>query len=243
MIELIPAIDIIDGKAVRLSQGDYRKKTIYSAHPAELAKEWEDIGIKRIHLVDLEGAKSKHIVNYKTLEKIATQTNLVIDFGGGIKSEKDLSIAFDNGASMVTVGSIAATAPDLFSAWLHQYGSDKIILGADVKEETIAIHGWKEESNLALFPFLEKNIADGVQQIICTDIEQDGMLQGPSIALYKKIMKHYPTCHLIASGGVSKIEDIYALETAGIPAVIVGKAIYEERISLKELKQLINSSL
>ncbi len=239
MIELIPAIDIIAGKCVRLSQGDYKSKKVYNDSPVEVAKEFEANGISRIHIVDLDGAASHHIVNYRILEQIALQTSLTIDFGGGIKSDDDLKIAFDNGAQMVTVGSIAVKQPDLFLHWLNQYGNEKIILGADVKNKKVAVNGWKEDSAHKLLPFLNDYVHKGVYKVICTDISQDGMLQGPSIDLYKEILEHTPEIYLIASGGVSCIDDIIALEEAKIPAVIFGKALYEERISLKELSRFI----
>lgn len=236
MIELIPAIDIIDGKCVRLSQGDYNTKKVYGECPADMAKRFEDVGIKRLHVVDLDGAKASHIVNYKALESIASKTNLIIDFGGGLKTDDDLRIAFESGASMVTGGSIAVKNPNVFEGWLKKYGGDKIILGADVKERKIAVSGWIENTDVDLFEFLKDYISKGVSKVICTDIAKDGMLKGPSIELYKDILKEHPTLHLIASGGVSSMADIEALDRAGVPAVIFGKAIYEGRIKLKELK-------
>lgn len=236
MIELIPAIDIIDGKCVRLSQGDYNTKKVYGECPADMAKRFEDVGIKRLHVVDLDGAKASHIVNYKALESIASKTNLIIDFGGGLKTDDDLRIAFESGASMVTGGSIAVKNPNVFEGWLKKYGGDKIILGADVKERKIAVSGWIENTDVDLFEFLKDYISKGVRKVICTDIAKDGMLKGPSIELYKDILKEHPTLHLIASGGVSSMADIEALDEAGVPAVIFGKAIYEGRIKLKELK-------
>lgn len=239
MIELIPAIDIIDGKCVRLSQGDYSSKQIYHTHPVEVAKEFESYGIKRLHIVDLDGAASHHVVNYRILEQIASRTSLVIDFGGGIKSDEDLIIAFDNGAQMVTLGSVAVKQPELFSRWLTQYGNEKIILGADVKNEKIAIAGWKEESSQELMPFLENYRSKGISKVLCTDISRDGMLEGPSTALYQQIMSAYPDLYLIASGGVSCIDDILKLHEAGVPAVVIGKALYEGRISIKELSRYL----
>jgi phosphoribosylformimino-5-aminoimidazole carboxamide ribotide isomerase len=235
MIELIPAIDIIDGKCVRLSQGDYDTKKIYNENPLEVAKEFEAHGIRRLHVVDLDGAKSKHVVNYHTLEMIATRTSLVIDFGGGIKTDEDMLIAFENGAQMVTLGSVAVKNPDLFKKWLGQYGAEKIILGADAKNKRIAVSGWMEDSSQELIPFLHDYTKEGIYKALCTDISKDGMLQGPSIELYKEIMKEFPEMHLIASGGVSCLQDIIALEEAGIPAVIFGKALYEGRITMKDL--------
>jgi len=239
MIEIIPAIDIIDGKCVRLTKGDYNTKKVYNEDPVEVAKMFESYGISRLHTVDLDGAKSQHIVNYKVIEKIADHTSLVIDFGGGIKSDEDLDIAFQSGASMVTIGSVAVKKPDLFESWLKKYGDNKIILGADVKNGLISINGWKEEGNDELIPFLQNYIAKGVDNVLCTDISKDGMLQGPAIELYKSIMNLFPELHLIASGGVSCIEDIDALEAAGIPAVVFGKAIYEGKIKMEDLKKYV----
>ena len=235
MIELIPAIDIIDGKCVRLSQGDYNSKKTYNENPLEVAKSFEDHGIKRLHLVDLDGAKAQHIVNYKVLENIANNTNLVIDFGGGLKTDEDLRIAFESGASMVTGGSIAVKNPTIFESWIKTYGADKIILGADAKDKKIAVTGWLESTDCELIDFLGNYINKGVNKVICTDIAKDGMLQGPSTALYKEILESYPSLWLIASGGVSCMEDIIKLDEAGVPAVIFGKAIYEGKISLKQL--------
>lgn len=235
MIELIPAIDIIDGKCVRLSQGDYGTKKVYNENPLEVAKEFEAHGIRRLHVVDLDGAKSKHVVNYRTLEMIASRTSLIIDFGGGIKTDEDMLIAFENGAQMVTLGSVAVKNPDLFKKWLHQYGAEKIILGADAKDKRIAVSGWLEDSHQALIPFLHDYTQEGIYKVLCTDISKDGMLQGPSIALYREIMQAFPEMHLIASGGVSCLEDIIALDEAGIPAVVFGKALYEGRITMKDL--------
>lgn len=239
MIELIPAIDIIDGKCVRLSQGDYDSKKIYNENPVEVAKEFESYGITRLHVVDLDGAASQHIINYRTLENISAQTSLTIDFGGGIKSEGDLNIAFESGASLVTLGSIAVKEPELTGQWIDKYGSQKIILGADVRNRKIAVNGWKEDSTIQLMPFLESYINKGIHNVLCTDISCDGMLQGPATALYKEIMDDYPELHLIASGGVSCISDIIKLDEAGIPAVVFGKALYEGRISLKELSRYL----
>ena len=242
-IELIPAIDIIDGKCVRLSQGDYASKKIYNNNPVEVAKEFEAHGLQRLHVVDLDGAASKHIVNYKTLENIATKTSLVIDFGGGIKTDEDLAIAFDNGAQKVTLGSVAVKQPELFELWMQKYGSEKIILGADIKDGNIAISGWKENSQTELMPFLDSHIKNGVTQVLCTDISRDGMLEGPSISLYKSIMQRHPELHLIASGGVSGIDDILQLEEDGIPAVVFGKALYEGHIKLTDLDRFISNAL
>lgn len=235
MIELIPAIDIIDGKCVRLTKGDYDTKKIYNEDPLSVAREFESYGFKRLHVVDLDGARSKHVVNYRTLEKIAAQTNLVIDFGGGIKTDEDIRIATEHGAHMLTVGSIAVTQPDLFLHWLEELGSERIILGADTKNGKISINGWKENSSNELMPFLEKYISLGITQVLCTEISKDGTLQGPATTLYQSIMEKFPECRLIASGGVSSMNDLKDLNQAGIPAVVFGKAIYEEHISLEEL--------
>lgn len=239
MIEIIPAIDIIDAKCVRLSQGDYAQKKIYNENPLEVAKEFEANGIKRLHLVDLDGAKSSRIVNYKVLENIATHTNLTIDFGGGLKTDEDLRIAFESGASMVTGGSIAVKNRDVFLSWLKKYGSEKIILGADAKNENIAVSGWQEGTSLNLFDFLKGYVAEGVSKIICTDISKDGMLQGSNVDLYVKIKSQFPNLYVIASGGISSIDDILSLNDNGIDAVITGKAIYEGKITLKDLRNLI----
>ena len=239
MIELIPAIDIIDGKCVRLSQGDYDTQKVYNESPLEVAKEFEANGIRRLHVVDLDGAKSSHIVNYKVLDQLAGHTSLTIDFGGGIKTDEDLTIAFEYGAQMVTLGSIAVKNPDLFKSWLHKFGAEKIILGADVKDNRISVNGWKEESQQELLPFLDGYTQEGIRKVLCTDISRDGMLQGPSIDLYKQIMAQFPDMHLIASGGVSGLDDIIRLDEAGIPAVVFGKALYEGRITLKDLKRFM----
>ncbi len=232
---IIPAIDIIDGKCVRLTQGDYEQKKVYNEHPLEVAKAFESIGVRRLHLVDLDGAKKGAVVNWKVLEAIAGKTNLVIDFGGGIKTEDDLRIVYENGAELATIGSIAVKDPELFSGWVKKYGAGKIFLGADVKEEKIAVGGWLETTDLSVFDFLEGNIKQGVKHIFCTDIAKDGLLQGPSIDLYKKILERFPQIDFIASGGVSTMADVHALAEAGCSGVIVGKAIYEERISMEEL--------
>ena len=234
MIELIPAIDIIAGKCVRLTKGDYDQKTEYG-EPLEMAREFERIGFKRLHMVDLDGAKSKHIVNSKVLTQVTSETSLEVDFGGGIKTHTDIEAAFDAGAQMVTVGSIAVTQPNLFTWWLQKYGPDRMILGADVRNGKISINGWKEDSEEDLLPFLKKYINAGVKNVLCTEISKDGTLAGPAINLYKQVMDAYPQLHLIASGGVSSKEDIMALDAAGIPAVVFGKAIYEGKINLKAL--------
>ncbi|NDV68490.1 1-(5-phosphoribosyl)-5-[(5-phosphoribosylamino)methylideneamino]imidazole-4-carboxamide isomerase [Dysgonomonas sp. 25] len=239
MIEIIPAIDIIDGKCVRLSQGDYNEKKVYNEDPLEVAKMFEDAGIKRLHLVDLDGAKAKRIVNVGVLEKIAARTSLIIDFGGGVQSDEDIQAAFDAGASMVTGGSIAVRNKELFLGWLERYGNDKIILGADCKDHKIAVSGWQEETSLDIIPFIEGYKEQGIQKIICTDISKDGMLQGPSIQLYKEILSAFSGIYLIASGGVGCMQDIHDLEAAGVPAVILGKAIYENRVTMRELTTFV----
>lgn len=239
MIEIIPAIDLIEGKCVRLSQGDYEQKKVYNENPLEVAKMFENAGIRRLHLVDLDGAKANHIVNYAVLEKIATKTNLVVDFGGGLKSDDDLRIAFECGATMITGGSIAVKHPDIFLSWVKKYGAEKIILGADVRNTKIAVGGWQETTDTELFPFLENYISHGISKVICTDISKDGMLMGPSFELYDQMIKAFPEMYLIASGGVSSIDDIEQLQQKQLPAVIVGKAFYEGHISLDDLKNFI----
>lgn len=239
MIELIPAIDIIDGKCVRLSQGDYDRVKEYSASPADVAKEMEDHGIKRLHVVDLDGAKSKHVVNWRTLEQIANATDLVIDFGGGVKTDDDLRIVFDCGAQMVTGGSIAVKEPETFQRWLLKFGAERIILGADVKDGKIAVNGWQEGSDNELMTFLKHHTEQGVQKVICTEISKDGMLQGPAISLYQDILAQFPDMHLIASGGVSSMADVEALAEAKVPGVIFGKALYEGRITFKDIERFL----
>lgn len=237
MIELIPAIDIIDSKCVRLTKGDYDRKTIYNEDPVAQAKEFEALGFKRLHIVDLDGAKSHHIVNDDILKKITSETSLTIDFGGGIKTEEDIVKAFNAGASMVTIGSVAVTNPELFLSWLEKFGPDRIVLGADVRNGKISINGWKEDSSEDLLPFLEKYIKRGIKYVLCTEISKDGTLSGPAINLYKHIMESYPELHLIASGGVSCTKDILELQNEGIPAVVFGKAYYEGRIDITELQR------
>ena len=239
-IELIPAIDIINGQCVRLTKGDYEQKAVYG-QPLDMAREFERIGFQRLHVVDLDGAKSKHIVNSAVLQNITTETALTVDFGGGIKTDEDIEAAFASGAAMVTVGSIAVTQPDRFIAWLDKYGADRMILGADVRNGKISINGWKEDSEEDLLPFLRKYIDAGVRNVLCTEISKDGTLAGPAIDLYQRVMDTYPQLHLIASGGVSSINDIKALDAAGIPAVVFGKAIYEGKINLEELWALQNA--
>ena len=234
-IELIPAIDLIQGQCVRLTKGDYTQKKVYHDNPVEIAKQFERLGFKRLHVVDLDGAKSKHIVNDAVLSAITAETSLIVDFGGGIKTEEDIEKAFAAGASMVTVGSIAVTQPQLFIDWIKKYGADKLILGADVRNGKISINGWKEDSSEDLLPFLKQYIDKGIRNVLCTEISKDGTLQGPAIPLYQQMMAAYPQLHLIASGGVSCNEDIQALESAGIPAVVFGKAFYEGKIKVEEL--------
>lgn len=234
-MEIIPAIDIINGKCVRLTQGDYQQKKVYHENPVEVAKLFEASGIKRLHLVDLDGAKAKRIINHKVLEAIANQTTLHIDFGGGIKSNEDIRIAFESGAKQVTAGTIAVKDRNLFLEWLTKYGSDRIILGADVKGEYLAVSGWQETSSLLLFDFLKDYVQQGVKEIICTDISKDGLLKGPAIDLYTKILKQFPTLRLIASGGVANEKDVEQLKAMGCYGAIIGKAIYEEKIDLKKI--------
>lgn len=236
---IIPAIDIIEGKCVRLTEGDYSQKKIYNEHPLEVAKQFEDAGMKRLHLVDLDGAKAGKVQNWKVLETLAGKTNLTIDFGGGIKTEKDVRIVFDSGAALATVGSIAVKDEVLFCTWLESFGADKFLLGADVKEEKIAVGGWLETTSIWIYDFIEKYMAKGVQQLFCTDVSKDGRLEGPSIDLYKNIMTRFPSLHFIASGGVSNLNDLEELQTIGCSGAIVGKAIYENRITLEELKRFI----
>ncbi|GAA4278809.1 1-(5-phosphoribosyl)-5-[(5-phosphoribosylamino)methylideneamino]imidazole-4-carboxamide isomerase [Aquimarina mytili] len=238
-MRIIPAIDIIEGKCVRLSKGDYNTKKIYNENPLEVAKEFEDHGIQYLHLVDLDGAKSKHIVNHRVLEQIATKTNLKIDFGGGLKTDEDLRIAFESGANQITGGSIAVKNPETFSAWITTYGSDKIILGADAQNEKIAVSGWQEESDKELIPFIQEYQKEGVVYVICTDISKDGMLQGPSFELYKRILEETENLNLIASGGISTFDELPKLAELGCEGTIIGKAIYENRISLKQLENYI----
>lgn len=238
-MRIIPAIDIIEGKCVRLSKGDYSTKKIYNEDPLEVAKTFQDAGIKYLHLVDLDGAKSKHIVNYKILESIASKTNLKIDFGGGLKSDDDLRIAFECGASQITGGSIAVKSPEIFESWIKRYGNEKIILGADAQDEKVAISGWMEASKEELLPFIRSYRNKGISYVICTDISKDGMLEGPSFELYKKILKGVPDIKLIASGGISHFDELARLAEAGCEGTIIGKAIYEKRISLKQLEGFI----
>jgi len=236
---VIPAIDIIDGKCVRLTQGDYNQKTIYNENPLEVAKQFEGIGITRLHLVDLDGAKKGEVVNYKVLEKIASQTKLIIDFGGGIKNDEAIGVVFNSGASIATIGSVAVKNKELFFSWVQKYGSDKILLGADVKNESVSIGGWLETTDLNILDFIEENRRQGVVNIFCTDISKDGLLQGASVDLYRKIIQNSPHVNLIASGGVTSLNDLDELKGIGCKGAIVGKAIYEGRITMNELKKYI----
>jgi len=238
-LEIIPAIDIIDGKCVRLTHGDYSQKKIYNEHPLEVAKEFEDAGIKRLHLVDLDGARTGAVKNWKVLETIAGKTSMIIDFGGGIKSEKDVEIVFDSGAILATVGSIAVKDDKTFSEWLVKFGAENFLLGADVKNEKITVSGWTEDTELWVYDFIRKYVEKGMKQIFCTDVSKDGALEGPSTELYKNIVQKFPGLHFIASGGVSSIDDVYELQEIGCKGVIIGKAIYEGRILLSELKSFL----
>ena len=238
-MRIIPAIDIINGECVRLSKGDYNKKTVYSKNVLEVAKNFEENGIQFLHLVDLDGAKQNRIINYKILEKISSQTNLTIDFGGGLKSEEDIKIAFENGAKQVTLGSVAIKNPELFLESLEKYGSEKIILGADARKEKIAISGWLEESETNIYDFIKEKVRTGIQYAISTDIDKDGMLEGPSFDLYKNIISQNPEVKLIASGGVTSTEDLVQLESIGCEGAIIGKALYENRITFKDLKPFL----
>ena len=242
-MELIPAIDIIEGKCVRLTKGDYDTKKVYG-DPLEMARRFEDMGLRRLHVVDLDGAKSKHVVNLATLKAITSQTSLIVDFGGGVKTDEDLEKAFEAGAAMVTAGSIAITEPERYLGWLAKYGAERLILGADVRNGRISINGWKEDSDVLLEDFLLRYMQAGTKNVLCTEISRDGTLAGPAIDLYSSIMRRYPLCHLIASGGVGSTEDILALEAAGIPAVVFGKAYYEGHIDLEKLSrgQIANSN-
>ena len=237
MLQIIPAIDIIEGKCVRLTQGDYSQKKTYNENPLEVAKMFEDGGIKRLHLVDLDGAKQKKIINAKVLETIASKTNLHIDFGGGVQSDTDIKLAFDCGARQITGGSIAVKNPELFESWIKTYGSEAIILGADAKGEKIAVSGWEEETSVWVYDFVGEWIQKGIQYTISTDVAKDGLLQGPSVDLYKKMHEQFPDLKVIASGGISSMQDLEDLAELNIFGVIVGKAIYENRISLKDIER------
>ncbi|MGB8194171.1 MAG: 1-(5-phosphoribosyl)-5-[(5-phosphoribosylamino)methylideneamino]imidazole-4-carboxamide isomerase [Chitinophagaceae bacterium] len=234
-MEIIPAIDIIEGKCVRLTMGDYSQKKIYNEHPLEVARQFEDAGLKRLHLVDLDGAKAGAVKNWKVLELLAGKTSLIIDFGGGIKAEKDVQIIFECGAAWATVGSVAVKDEELFVSWLQQFGADKFLLGADVKNEKIAVSGWTETTDVWIYDFIENYFEKGVRQLFCTDVARDGLLEGPSTELYKSILTKFPQLHFIASGGVSSLQDLDELRNIGCKGAIVGKAIYEGRIKLEEL--------
>ncbi|MEI9945423.1 MAG: 1-(5-phosphoribosyl)-5-[(5-phosphoribosylamino)methylideneamino]imidazole-4-carboxamide isomerase [Chitinophagaceae bacterium] len=238
-MDIIPAIDIIDGKCVRLTQGDYSQKKIYNEHPLEVAKEFEDAGLKRLHLVDLDGAKAGAVKNWKVLETIAGKTSLVIDFGGGIKTEKDVHVVFNSGATLATVGSIAVKDENEFVKWLSSFGADKFLLGADVKNEKIAVAGWQETTDIWIYDFIEKYIQHGISQLFCTDVSKDGKLEGPAVDLYKSIVEKFKGLYFVASGGVSSMKDLDELQNAGCKGAIVGKAIYENRIRLGEIKKFI----
>jgi phosphoribosylformimino-5-aminoimidazole carboxamide ribotide isomerase len=239
MITVIPAIDIIEGKCVRLEQGNYRLKKVYSEDPLDIARRFEENGIKRLHLVDLDGAKASHVVNWNTLERLASKTGLVIDFGGGIKSDDDLKIILECGASMAVIGSIAVTDRDLFQSWLFAYGPGKIILGADIKDGNIAVSGWTNITEIGLYDFLKFYKALGVLQVLCTDIDRDGMMKGSSVNIYKQVVQDFPAMQIIASGGISSKNEIYILNEYGVSGAIIGKALYEGRIKLEELREFL----
>ena len=238
-MRIIPAIDIINGECVRLSKGDYNKKTVYSKNVLDVAKNFEDNGIQFLHLVDLDGAKENRIINYKTLEQISSKTSLIIDFGGGLKSKEDIKIAFESGAKQVTLGSVAVKNPELFLETLEKYGNEKIILGADAKKEKIAVSGWLEEIEMNIYDFIKEKTEDGIQYIISTDIDKDGMLEGPSFDLYEKIIAENPDIKLIASGGITSTKNLVQLKSLGCEGAIIGKALYENRISLNDLKPFL----
>jgi phosphoribosylformimino-5-aminoimidazole carboxamide ribotide isomerase len=234
-IEIIPAIDIIDGKCVRLTQGDFGRKKIYNEHPLEVARQFEDAGLRSLHLVDLDGARLGAVRNWNVLEAIASRTSLIVDFGGGIASTKDLEIVFDSGAAFATVSSIAVSNEPLFSTWIEQFGPDLFMLGADVRNEKISIHGWQQDTDIPVYDFIEKFMAKKISRIFCTDIGLDGLLEGPALPLYKNIIEKFPALHFIASGGIRSMGDIEKLEALGCRGVIIGKAIYEGLIKLEEL--------
>ena len=236
---IIPAIDIIDGKCVRLTQGDYDQKKEYNEHPLEVAKRFEDAGLLRLHLVDLDGAREKKVRNWKVLETIASKTSLAIDFGGGIAAQKDVEIVFESGAAYATVGSIAVKDEAEFTKWLMTFGADKFLLGADVKDKLIVIHGWTEATKKTVFDFIDQYSGKGVKQVFCTDVSKDGKLEGPSVDLYREIIEQFPGLYFIASGGVASVYDLHTLHEIGCKAAIVGKAIYENRVSLTDLKEFI----
>ncbi len=239
MITIIPAIDILDGKCVRLEQGDYRLKKVYEEDPVMAVKKFQDAGIRRLHVVDLDGARAKRVINWHALERIAAKTDMIIDFGGGIKTEQDLKVVFDCGASMAVVGSIAVSDPDLFQEWLFAWGPEKIILAADARDKKIAISGWQDTTTIDLFDFLKEFSEMGIKQVLCTDIARDGMMEGSSIELYREILLKVPGLQLIASGGVTSIDEIYALHETGVAGAIIGKALYEGKIRMEELKEFL----
>jgi len=238
-MEIIPAIDIIDGKCVRLTQGDYAQKTVYHDDPLDIAIQFEVAGIKRLHLVDLDGAKAGKVMNWKVLERIASQTKLAIDFGGGIKNEEDLQKVLDSGAKWAVIGSLAVKEPEVFSQWISRYGSETFFLGADVRQDKISVSGWQEDTETGILDFIDQYYTRGIDYIFCTDISKDGKLEGPAVELYLRIMEHNKWISLVASGGVSKVDDLHALKTAGCSGVIIGKAIYENRITLADLKAFL----
>lgn len=238
LFRIVPAIDIIDGKCVRLTMGDYSQKKTYNENPLEVAKSFEDAGLKYLHLVDLDGAKSNKVVNLPVLQSIVRETNLIVDFGGGVKSTEALEMVLEAGANQVTVGSMAVKSPELFFEWLEKYGIEKLILGADVRNEMISINGWKEDSNITIYEFLKNYASQGVKHVVCTDISKDGMLAGSSMELYKKLLEEFPSIELIASGGVTTIEEVMELKTAGLAGAIIGKAIYEGNITIDQLGKL-----
>lgn len=238
-MEIIPAIDIIEGKCVRLTHGDFSRKTIYNDNPLEVAKEFEHAGIRRLHLVDLDGAREGRVRNWKVLENVAGKTSLVVDFGGGINEEHDVQVVLNSGAAMATVGSIAVKQQEIFVSWIKKFGAANFLLGADVRKEKITVSGWLENTDIDVYDFIEKYIAEGVSQIFCTDVSKDGAMEGPSIELYKKIIERFPNLNFIASGGVSKMDDVVQLQEIGCKGVIIGKAIYEAKIRLSDLKQYI----
>lgn len=237
--EIIPAIDIIEGKCVRLTHGDYSQKKVYNEHPLEVARQFEDAGLQRLHLVDLDGAKAGKVTNWKVLETLASKTGITIDFGGGIKSDKDVQIVFDSGAALATIGSMAVKDEATFTTWIDKWGADKFFLGADVKGEKLTVSGWLEETNIWIYDFIEQYTAKGIGNIFCTDVAKDGALEGPSLELYKNIVEKFKDLHFIASGGVSNLDDVYQLQDVGCKGVIIGKAIYEGRVTLKELKKIV----
>ena len=240
-MQIIPAIDLIDGKCVRLTQGDYTQKKIYNHNPLEVALRFEDSGISRLHLVDLDGAKNRKPTHLGVLERLSTHTRLLIDFGGGIQNDQDLKNIFESGAYMATIGSIAVKKPEIFKNWIRQYSSKKILLGVDVKNEKILIHGWSQVTKISMWKFIEKKISEGVEQLFCTDITKDGLLSGPSIDLYQKIIHRFPHLKLIASGGIHQLKDLKKLQILGCQGVIIGKALYENKIQLSDLKNFKNS--